>query len=204
MASANHPNEDKPGTLRRAPAPSFAHALCLDQMGSARRWEVSDLYGSIEGESLHTDDQVTDWPIVYTPIPHSEWASPHTPANAALRDALAEAIYAGHNEPQWLATHDGTPNAAAYEYADRVLTVLQRPTDGQHIQYGLAWDCDTNGCDEPHDNPDDIMPRGRTRPHTQRVNGHAVTVIQQTITYSGWEKAAPVSPTPADKTETTP
>ena len=45
-------------------------------------------------------------------------------ARAALRDALAEAIYNGGDEPEWLTTVDGSPNAGSYEHADRVLDVI--------------------------------------------------------------------------------
>lgn len=69
-----HPSHDVPGTLRRAPAPSFAHALCLDQMDEPERWQISDLYG-LMGASLATDDEVATWPVVYTPTPNSQWAT---------------------------------------------------------------------------------------------------------------------------------
>lgn len=41
-----------------------------------------------------------------------------------LRDRLAVAIYARNSKPEWLPTVDGTPNAASYELADRVLVQL--------------------------------------------------------------------------------
>lgn len=36
-------------------------------------------------------------------------------------EALAAAIYAEGDEPEWLTTIDGSPNAASYEHAQRVL-----------------------------------------------------------------------------------
>jgi len=65
------PNGLPYGTVRRALAPSFAHAILLDQGGHDKRWEVIDLYGSME---VLTDDEVKDWPIVYTPVDDEEWA----------------------------------------------------------------------------------------------------------------------------------
>ncbi len=41
-----------------------------------------------------------------------------------LRDRLAEAIYGGGDEPEWLTTVDDSPNSGSYEHADRVLAVL--------------------------------------------------------------------------------
>ncbi|NUS02040.1 MAG: hypothetical protein HOV97_05695 [Nonomuraea sp.] len=57
--------------------------------------------------------------------------------NDALRDLLAEAIYAGGDQAEWLTTVDGSPNAASYELADRVLAVL-RPAKGQ-VNETEAW-----------------------------------------------------------------
>lgn len=37
------------------------------------------------------------------------------------RDRLAAAIYGNGEEPEWLTTVDGSPNAASYELADRAL-----------------------------------------------------------------------------------
>lgn len=58
------------GTVRRAPAPSFAHAILLDQMGREQCWQVIDLYGPME---IETDVDVQDWPIVYIPAPDETW-----------------------------------------------------------------------------------------------------------------------------------
>lgn len=63
---------DSYGTLRRGPAPSFAHAIKIDQGGAADCWEIVDLYG-IGSSPLLTDEQVKDWPVVYTPMPDEEW-----------------------------------------------------------------------------------------------------------------------------------
>jgi hypothetical protein len=127
------------------------------------------------------------------------------PAAPSLRDALAEAIYNGHDQPDWLPTVDGTPNSASYEYADRALSVVRRAGAGeQRVEYGLKWDCEANGCAEPcvdDDSPDGVMVRGTTRPVTQRVNRHAVTVVQRTVTYSAWEQPAPLGPAPEERPE---
>ena len=58
------------GTVRRAPAPSFAHAILLDQMGREQEWQIIDVYGPMEVE---TDVDVQDWPIVYIPAPDEVW-----------------------------------------------------------------------------------------------------------------------------------
>jgi hypothetical protein len=57
------------GTIRRAPAPSFAHAILLDQPDN-RVWQIIDLYGPME---LVTDNEVKDWPVAYTPVDDEEW-----------------------------------------------------------------------------------------------------------------------------------
>lgn len=59
------------GTVRRCPAPGFAHAILLDQGNREQAWEVIDLYSST-GDT-YTDAQVADWPIVYTPMDDEEW-----------------------------------------------------------------------------------------------------------------------------------
>jgi hypothetical protein len=68
-----HPSHDAPGTLRRAPAPSFAHALLLEQGDAETRWQISDLYGLMDN-TLATDDEVATWPVVYIPAPANAWA----------------------------------------------------------------------------------------------------------------------------------
>lgn len=67
-----HPNGLAYGTVRRSPAPSFAHAILLDQGGRPQTWELIDLYGSME---VLTDAEVEHWPIVYTPIDDEQWES---------------------------------------------------------------------------------------------------------------------------------
>ena len=62
--------------------------------------------------------------------------SSHKAESGALRDLLAEAIYAGGDETEWLTTVDGSPNAASYELADRALAAL--PVDAA-VQQG--WRC---------------------------------------------------------------
>lgn len=57
------------GTVRRAPAPSFAHAILLDQF-DRDSWHVVDLYGPI---SILGDAEVANWPIVYTPMDDEKW-----------------------------------------------------------------------------------------------------------------------------------
>lgn len=68
-----HPSHDAPGTLRRAPAPSFAHALCLDQNGSPYRWQIIDIWG-LDNSAPEHDDEVVTWPVVYIPAPQDQWA----------------------------------------------------------------------------------------------------------------------------------
>lgn len=82
-----HPSHDVPGTLRRAPAPSFAHALCLDQGGVPERWQISDIYGCMDNTHAH-DDDVSTWPIVYVPAPADQWATKtsHLPVAPTSRD----------------------------------------------------------------------------------------------------------------------
>lgn len=70
-----HPSHDTPGTLRRAPAPSFAHAICLDRPHpDMPRWEVIDFYGTLHDNYPENDDHVSDWPIVYVPATPKAWA----------------------------------------------------------------------------------------------------------------------------------
>jgi hypothetical protein len=54
-------------------------------------------------------------------------ADDQTVESADLRDRIAEAIYAGGDEAEWLTTVDGSPNAASYDLADRALSVLPTP-----------------------------------------------------------------------------
>lgn len=65
------------GTVRRAPSPSFAHAILLDQAGREQQWQIIDLYGPMEVE---TDADVAGWPIVYVPASDEVWqqiVAPH-------------------------------------------------------------------------------------------------------------------------------
>lgn len=71
-----HPNGLPYGTTRRSPAPSFAHAILLDQFGLDKTWAIIDLYGCIETLS---DEEVKDWEIVYTPLDDKEWAARKQP-----------------------------------------------------------------------------------------------------------------------------
>lgn len=66
-----HPNELAYGTVRRSPAPGFAHAILLDQFTDPHCWQIIDLYGPME---IVTDEDVKDWEIVYTPVDDEEWA----------------------------------------------------------------------------------------------------------------------------------
>ncbi len=52
--------------------------------------------------------------------------------------------------------------------------------------YGLRFDCEKNGCAEPCLPVADVMPRGNQQPVVERVNGHAVTAVERTVTYSEW------------------
>lgn len=79
-----------------------------------------------------------------------------TAENGELRDLLAEAIYAGGDEAEWLTTVDGSPNSASYELADRVLAAL--PFDvvveqGWRCEHGDAGPYADRGefasCDDP-------------------------------------------------------
>lgn len=83
----------------------------------------------------------------------------------------------------------------ARQFAARLsATTSHSAAPSQRVEYGLQWDCAANGCAEPcvdEDSPDGVMVRGSTRPRTQRVNSHAVTVVQRTITYSEWEPSQP-------------
>lgn len=54
------------------------------------------------------------------------------------------------------------------------------------IDYGLRIDCEVNGCPEPHGDDGLILPRGNEQPTVERVNGHAVTAVQRSVTYSAW------------------
>lgn len=67
-----HPNGLPFGTIRRAPAPSFTHAILLDQFTDSRCWQIIDVYGPME---IMTDEDVKGWKIVYTPMDDAEWAS---------------------------------------------------------------------------------------------------------------------------------
>lgn len=62
------------GTVRRAPAPSFAHAILCDQGGSPERWEIVDAYSTVSAKQ-HRDEEVEDWEIVYRPVPDEVWAT---------------------------------------------------------------------------------------------------------------------------------
>lgn len=68
--TVNAVNKLPHGTVRRAPAPSFAHAILLDQMDREQCWQVVDLYGPM---AVETDVDVQDWPIVYLPAPDEIW-----------------------------------------------------------------------------------------------------------------------------------
>ena len=64
-----HPNGLPHGTLRRAPE-GFAHAILLDQFRRSSTWLVIDVYGPMH---ITDDEEVADWPIVYTPVDDEEW-----------------------------------------------------------------------------------------------------------------------------------
>jgi hypothetical protein len=70
MRVGQHPNGLRYGVVRRELAPGFAHAILLDQGGHEKTWLLVDLYGSME---MLTDEDVADWPIVYTPALDAEW-----------------------------------------------------------------------------------------------------------------------------------
>ncbi|MGZ4595100.1 MAG: hypothetical protein ACXV3C_14670 [Actinomycetes bacterium] len=56
----------------------------------------------------------------------------------ALRDTIAHAIYGADSRVEWLATADGTPNAAAYELASRTLNVLPTAQDLAEVAVSTA------------------------------------------------------------------
>lgn len=57
--------------------------------------------------------------------------------------------------------------------------------------YGLRIDCAKNGCAEPHGEDGEVLPRGRSLPVTEWVNGHAVSPVERTVTYSTWRPSRP-------------
>lgn len=74
-------NEMAGHTVKRDPHPrSFAHAILLDQFSSEYCWLIIDAYGPVPAEGggrLATDDEVRDWPVVYTPEHSMEWRERH-------------------------------------------------------------------------------------------------------------------------------
>lgn len=66
---------------------------------------------------------------------------------------------------------------------------VKEPEPEIRVEYGLRFDCSKDGCRTMHEEADDdtIMPRTGPRPTTRRVNGHAVTVVERTVTYSPWK-----------------
>ena len=69
---------------------------------------------------------LSEWDRLVTLI---EDKAVRTDVNEEDRDALAEALYAGGDEPLWINTSDGSPNAASYEYADRIAPLLAQRTE---------------------------------------------------------------------------
>lgn len=59
------------------------------------------------------------------------------------------------------------------------------------VDYGLRFDCAANGCDKPCSDDAEVLPRGNAQPVIERVNGHAVTAVQRTVTYSPWTRVIP-------------
>lgn len=61
-----------------------------------------------------------------------------------LRDCIAEAIYAGGDEAEWLSTVDGSPNSASYDLADRAMSALPRSSEWRVLcEHGMAGPFDT-------------------------------------------------------------
>lgn len=54
------------------------------------------------------------------------------------------------------------------------------------IEFAARIDCEKNGCSEPHGDNGDLL-YGRSE-RIETVNGHAVTVLKRTVTYSEWEE----------------
>ena len=69
------PKSDPVGTVRRALAPSFAHAIKLDQGSAELEWLLVDAYGPLWHDTMLSGDEVKDWPVVYVPLPDQLWAT---------------------------------------------------------------------------------------------------------------------------------
>lgn len=54
------------------------------------------------------------------------------------------------------------------------------------MDYGVRIDCARNGCEKPHGDDGMVLPRGDQEPVIESVNGHAVTAVVRTVTYSTW------------------
>lgn len=52
--------------------------------------------------------------------------------------------------------------------------------------YGLRIDCGRNGCTDPCTDDGLVLARGNAQPTVERVNGHVVTAVERTVTYSTW------------------
>lgn len=69
---SKHRNGLPHGTVRRAPT-GFAHAILLEQWDKDS-WQVIDVYGPMD---ILSDEEVSHWPIVYTPVDDEEWKELH-------------------------------------------------------------------------------------------------------------------------------
>lgn len=58
-------NPNVAGTVRRSPAPSYAHAISSGEVGE-EFWVVFDFYGELPDDFVSLET-ILSWPIVYTP-----------------------------------------------------------------------------------------------------------------------------------------
>jgi hypothetical protein len=59
------------------------------------------------------------------------------------------------------------------------------PGPGVEVQFAARVDCEKNGCETKHGDDGEIFLRSDEP--TGSINGHAVTVLKRTVTYSEWE-----------------
>ena len=106
-----------------------------------------------------------------------------------IRDALAAAIYAEGDAPEWLTTEDGSPNAAAYEIADRVIKAELFPEATETEQWAVE-------VTEDHEYEQDILtifPATEEHARTAAENYQNRVPVRRTLTTfkkraSAWER----------------
>jgi hypothetical protein len=133
-----------------------------------------------------------------------EGHEPLSPVERRLIEPLCEGEDAASSEPEvdrvarvlmaaWEKA-EGKPVSASYvaTFADLARAAIADADDGSSTgaevtEWGLMFDCTANGCTEVHEHEsEDVMHRGRARPDTERVNGHAVRVVSRTVVTSDW------------------